>query len=359
MSYTPPPSPPPQERPPLNFEEFLAVAVAFSAMGAILFWGLTRSNHDISDHFPFPSDQNSSNTSQGGADLGTGNAGSNLSPGGEGSMLPLRPTPSPKPEVNPGDNSSTNIPIAVARPAPVTSPVNPSNPNNVDGNASLEVPPPSQLSPDMAVQPVEVPPTQTPIIFADVPPEHWSKPFLDNLSSRGLLTGFPDGTYQPDQPMTRAELAAQISALFDSVQTQSPPIAFTDVSPDYWAYDSIQEAVVMGFLKGYPEQTFKPDQIITRAQAITAIASGLNLSTTQPKSITLTQYSDSTNIPVWATGSVAAATEAGIVVNHPDLAKLNPEQPMTRAEAAAMLHQALVYMGSLDPINSTTIVNGQ
>lgn len=362
MSYTPPPSPPPQERPPLNFEEFLAVVVAFSALGAIFFWGLTRSNNGVFDHSPFPSHQTSSNTDQGGANLGAGEQSSNSSLNGEDSMLPLRPAASPKPGVKPGDSSSKNRPIAIARPAPITPPVNPSNPDNPDnpnGNASIEVPPPSQLSPDMAVQPVEVPLAQTPIVFADVPSDHWSKPFLDNLSSRGLLSGFPDGTYQPDQPMTRAELAAQIAALFDPVQTQSPPITFTDVAPDYWAYDSIQEAVVMGFLKGYPEQTFQPDQNVTRAQAITAIASGLNLSTTQPKAITLTQYNDSTSIPPWATSSVAAATESRIVVNHPDLAQLNPAQPMTRAEAAAMLHQALVYLGSLDPVSSTAIVNGQ
>ncbi len=89
---------------------------------------------------------------------------------------------------------------------------------------------------------------------------------------------------------------------------------------------------------------------------LVALASGLELKPSQNPQQTLKIFKDMDQIPSWAVAGVAAATEAGLVVNYPDQNTLNPNQSATYGEVASMIYQGLVYQGKVKPIASDYII---
>lgn len=190
--------------------------------------------------------------------------------------------------------------------------------------------------------------------FSDVGADYWAQPFIQALAARNIITGFPNGTFRPEQPVQRAEFAAMIQKAFNqkSVRQLTEP-GFTDVPSDYWAAAAIEEAYETGFMGGVPGGAFQPAENITKLQAIIALADGLNLKSDRSfQNVISTSYLDAEAVPAYATGEVAAATQANLVVNYPNVRQLNPQQPLTRAEAAAHLYQALVRLGQVQPLAS-------
>ncbi|MGB3199739.1 MAG: S-layer homology domain-containing protein [Nodosilinea sp.] len=218
------------------------------------------------------------------------------------------------------------------------------------------------LTVPLPVQPVPLPPQQAwpelPIVhgepgFADLNSQHWAWPILADLRQRNLIEGFPDNTFRPAAPITRAEFATQMAQLFDLPLKQpelAEPTIYTDMAPSHWAYRSVQRAVQMGFLSGYPDAAFLPDQPISRLHVIVALANGLTLKSSSSATAILAPYSDRGQVPAWAMPALVAATEAGLVINYPSPHQLAPHRPATRAEVAVMLHRALVYTGTLSDV---------
>ncbi|MCW5313632.1 beta-Ig-H3/fasciclin [Nostoc sp. KVJ3] len=198
-------------------------------------------------------------------------------------------------------------------------------------------------------------PTST-VNLSDVPSDYWAHPFIQALADNSVIAGFPDGSFRPNQAVTRAEFAALIQKAFGSQNRvrQLGAGGFSDVPANYWAASAIQYAYETGFLAGYPGNVFKPNQQIPRVQGIVALASGLGLtaSSSGTSSDLNTYYNDASAIPNYAVAGVTAATQSNIVVNYPDVKQLNPQQPLTRAEAAALLYQALAKQGRVQPIAS-------
>ncbi|MBD2665965.1 S-layer homology domain-containing protein [Richelia sinica] len=182
---------------------------------------------------------------------------------------------------------------------------------------------------------------------------HWSATFVEALVNKGLITGFPDGTFQPATPITRAQYAALIAKTFQLSPSQKLN-QFVDVRPDFWAASAIASAAESGFLTGFPDGTFRPGQNLTKVQALVSMVNGLNLTGGNPN--VLSVYSDRAQIPSYATNIVAVATQKLLVVNYPHLEELEPLREITRAEVAAIIYQALVTMGKVDAIASPYIV---
>ncbi|MDZ7961993.1 MAG: S-layer homology domain-containing protein [Aulosira sp. DedQUE10] len=183
---------------------------------------------------------------------------------------------------------------------------------------------------------------------------HWAEAFIRGLVSMGLTTGFADGSYKPDKPMTRAQYAALVAAAFNPT-AKRPAIDFTDVAKDFWAAKSIEIAASGGFVSGFSDRTFRPDQNVQRLQVIVSLVNGLALATAD--SNTLVSYSDQNAIPEYARKAVATATQQQIVVNYPDPKQLVPVREATRAEVAAMVYQALAAIQRTPAINSPYIVS--
>ncbi len=109
--------------------------------------------------------------------------------------------------------------------------------------------------------------------FSDVNKGDWFDCAISTLYAMGIINGYPDGTYDPNGFITRAEFAA-IAARFDTIGNDFEQ-SFADVY-GHWAEDEIAAAKAHGWLTGYEDGTFKPDQLITRAEAMTIVNRVLN-----------------------------------------------------------------------------------
>lgn len=104
--------------------------------------------------------------------------------------------------------------------------------------------------------------------FYDIEPERWSNRAISTLCKAGILEGYEDGSFKPSQSISRAEFAA-IASRFDNLQSDMSS-KFTDIS-GHWAEEYIISAEKKGWINGYEDNTFKPEQKITRAESMTFI----------------------------------------------------------------------------------------
>ncbi|MBW4615880.1 MAG: S-layer homology domain-containing protein [Desmonostoc vinosum HA7617-LM4] len=344
-----PPDPESSPKTPLGFDEFIAILVAFGAIAAILFWSFSR--RDSSWNFnglisPSPSTQSNQPSSP--AAQARPNSTSNFN------ALPS-PVPTtviePKTTLPPGErvypSSVLPSPNVVATQLPQEQKFISSLGGWKSSITSLALPPVTPAKEKSTIPP--------PIAFNDVPDNFWGRRFINVLSSRGILKGFPDYSFRPNQSVNRAEFAAILEKAF-SPELRQPRITFKDVPTKFWATPAINQAISNKFLKGYPDKTFKPGQKISRVQVLVALTSGLNLKEPSTPAQVLSIYKDAKDIPQYAVGKIAAATTNGLVVNYPDQQALAPNRPASRAEVAAMIHQALVKLGKLEAIPSQNIV---
>ncbi len=108
--------------------------------------------------------------------------------------------------------------------------------------------------------------------FSDLAEKDWFASYVGFMNQQNLLEGYSDGTFRPGKGITRAEYTA---LLFRLTQTESGAIdfelPFSDVSSDHWAKKAIFSAVHSGYINGYPDDTFRPENPITRAEAVTVL----------------------------------------------------------------------------------------
>ncbi len=194
---------------------------------------------------------------------------------------------------------------------------------------------------------------QPPDSFSDIQ-NHWAKPFIQGLLDKELISGFSDGTFKPDDKMTRAQYAALLVKAFNP-SAKRDGINFTDVADDFWAKNVIQQAYRGEFLSGFPDNSFKPNDNVQRAQVIVSLVNGLGLSASDET--VLSTYSDRDAIPDYAKDEVNTATKKEMVVSYPKTEQLNPTKDATRAEVAAMVYQALVDANQVSEVNSDYIVS--
>ncbi|MEO1621315.1 MAG: S-layer homology domain-containing protein [Cyanobacteria bacterium J06632_3] len=175
------------------------------------------------------------------------------------------------------------------------------------------------------------------VLFTDAR-DHWASLCIEGIGSEGLMRGYPDKSFRPNGTMTRAEFAAvMIQAFPDVPRIRSAP-NFVDVSSSFWGKTAIALAYEKGFLSGYPNNTFRPAQPISRAQAMIVIANAQQLAPPANSDAILQQYfNDAQAIPNYAKAMTAAATERGLIVNYPTVSELRPNANITRGEATALL----------------------
>ncbi|OUS77273.1 hypothetical protein B1748_09020 [Paenibacillus sp. MY03] len=171
---------------------------------------------------------------------------------------------------------------------------------------------------------------------------HWAKAAISNLAQLGVIQGYPDQTFRPDQTMTRAEIITMLSRLFDLGSGEELKHPFLDLNPNHWAYDSIAHAYHMGLIQGITKDRFAPEAMITREQYAVVLMRALKLETvTTPLS-----FLDTTEISGWALEALRSLVHLGIMEGYPD-GKFLPQQAMTRAEAVVVL-AGLLEAGRLD-----------
>lgn len=193
------------------------------------------------------------------------------------------------------------------------------------------------------VDPAALPSHQLKANFPDTQ-GHWAEAEIDALSNQGIISGYyEDGTFRPDAPVTRAEFAAMVTKAFGDRAAVRDPQDFPDTQW-HWASAAIRTAYALGFISGYPEGDFRPEGNITRAEAVVALSSGLQL--TGDTSLN-GLYADATQLCgdgapyYWACSQISAATSNGIRIQGPNPDQFRPAQQASRADIAVFIYQAL------------------
>ncbi len=101
--------------------------------------------------------------------------------------------------------------------------------------------------------------------FTDVPQEHWAALSISAVSEEGYMMGYPDGSFSPNSLISREELAATLVRAFP-LTVEGEEVHFSDVASERWSFEAIQTLVSNGIVSGYPDGTFQPTQPVTRAE---------------------------------------------------------------------------------------------
>ena len=145
--------------------------------------------------------------------------------------------------------------------------------------------------------------------YSDVAPTAWYNTAVSTLSSMGIITGYPDGTFRPNAAITRAEFAA-IAARFDN-DGDKTAAKFSDIAT-HWAKDEISIAYNNGWITGYPDGTFGPQRDITRAETMTLVNRVLNRQPETENDLlpNMVTWTDNANPNAWYYLAVQEATNS-------------------------------------------------
>jgi S-layer homology domain len=209
----------------------------------------------------------------------------------------------------------------------------------------------STLKPDSAI----VKTTQTQIAQANLNDYagNWAEPFIKVLIDKNIIVGYPDGTFKPDQPVTRAEFAALLNKAFELPAIRES-LAFRDIPANYWAAAVIDKAYRSGFLAGYPNQTFAPDRNIIRIESLVSLVNGSKLQPDGSPDRVNELFADAAQVPSYGRNALLAATQkcVSVSVSYPVNKNYDPNRIATRADVAASIHQVLVAAGRLPALAS-------
>ena len=178
--------------------------------------------------------------------------------------------------------------------------------------------------------------------FPDVPKNHWAAAQIDILSDQGVIVGYPDGTFKPDDNVTRAEFATMaILALGQEHTKVAQPVNFLDITSEYWAYNAIQRALYFDLISDVGNSVFRPEDNVSRAEATTVAVNALattEISPAKALEVLSRKYSDVATLPKDFLIPAGKSEILNMIVVAPGTSALEPTRPATRAEVAAILY---------------------
>ncbi|USG65421.1 S-layer homology domain-containing protein [Brevibacillus ruminantium] len=166
--------------------------------------------------------------------------------------------------------------------------------------------------------------------FTDIT-NHPAKKEIAYMADKGYVKGLTETTFGPEVSLTRAQYVTLLSRVFNWELPATPKLNFKDKVPDY-AQGAVQVAISKGLVKGYPDNTFRPDQPVTRAEAAVILDRVMNKKATTNKAI-----SDKKTWPTWASQSITNVVGLGLM--DPVNSKFEPNKPTTRAVSVVSLYR--------------------
>ncbi len=170
--------------------------------------------------------------------------------------------------------------------------------------------------------------TQT---FSDVPRAFWARPYIDTLLGAGVINGLPNGSFEPNAPVTRADFVKML-VLSLGLAPGSGVTGFHDVPANAWFAPYVSAAIKAGIVEGLTPTSFGPSAVVSREQMATFLARALHL----PSSTAPVHFTDAKEIAPWALRAIGAAMAAGYLSGFPNGTFL-PGASTTRAQAAKVL----------------------
>lgn len=183
-----------------------------------------------------------------------------------------------------------------------------------------------------------------PLEFSDVA-NHWAKDAVNDMGSRLVIEGTGNGQFTPDQAITRAEFAAIVVRGL-GLELDQAATSFSDVKPTDWYNSAINTAFAYQLINGFEDGMFRPDDHITREQAMLIIAKAMKITALNAKLSNqsaegfLTPYTDAGKASDWALSAINDCLQTGVIMGRSSNV-LAPKDDMTRAEVAAIVKRLL------------------
>lgn len=171
---------------------------------------------------------------------------------------------------------------------------------------------------------------------------HWAGQKIKQGVDKGWINGYPDGSFQPDRYISRAEMASlfQRAVGFSDHVDVTQQAHFADVATDAWYSGAISAATAAGILKGYEDGSMRPNQPVSRQEAAVMM---VRMAQLEANETAAAKFSDS--MPAWSKGQIGASAAAGWIEGYPD-GSFRPDHLLTRAEAVVMLGRFIQAMSS-------------
>ena len=183
-------------------------------------------------------------------------------------------------------------------------------------------------------------------VFPDIPDGFWASCDINKLAENNVVVGYPDRTFKPNIPVSRAEFATMAVKGLNLENYSAAQTHFKDVPKNHWANRAINASVAEGLMTGYPNNTFKPNNPVSRAEALTILSKGVQCDIDNCKAQEiLSQYSDGGMVPSWAAIPVAKSLNAGALADMPNPSQIRPNSDASRAELASMLENVRIAGG--------------
>ena len=350
MTNSPNPTPNPYRRRRLSaFDELIVIVVALTGIGIVFFWGIGQKYRQLN------------------LEGGISNLSGNNKVGLLGSGKPIKTIASvakrdrhnPQPVTTiPSPTPTTIVKTVEGRQSywwyvDIFSPT----PTTIFKTVEVPAEPPKTTVPaPVAVAPVVLPtvvPPAEPVAktpeFTDVPKQFWGETYITELQKRGILDDFGSGKFDPSKPITRGEYAKMLDRAFADRPATTTTANFKDIPSDYPRKKAIDKSVQLGFMTGYSPTKFSPNQKIPRFQLQISLAKGMKLNPPASTDKVLSKFTDAKEMPKYAREKMAAAVNAGLTIKDRTKNLLKPVKTATRADAAALIYQALVKKGKIQP----------
>ena len=178
-------------------------------------------------------------------------------------------------------------------------------------------------------------------IFTDVPSDFWAANSISTVTKANLMKGYSDGTFRPNQPMTREEVAALFNNITDDGTAAFLSSKFKDITSDRWSALAIESVARKNIISGYGDETYKPEKYMSR-QEFAVVADNylhyLGYTTEDPTALDNIAYGDQKFVAPWAQDAVRELASLGFTLYKPGTL-FNPEKYITRAEAAEIAYR--------------------
>lgn len=186
-------------------------------------------------------------------------------------------------------------------------------------------------------------------VFNDLENYPWARVAIEDLSSKDIIKGMGNSRFAPEGPLTRAQFATMMVLALGEKPQSVARVSFSDVKSTDWYYSYVAKAAEIGIIKGYPDGTFRPNQVLSRQEmlTITVQAMGVKLDSENVAEELLAPFASEGRISDWARGYVAYAEHLGIL-EHGHMVKetdsglsFDAQRPTARAEAAVTVYLML------------------
>ena len=190
--------------------------------------------------------------------------------------------------------------------------------------------------------------------FTDVPPQFWAYNSITKMTKEGFMSGYKNGTFKPNDPLSREEAASLFSKMIGEPPSIMLSSSFTDITSDRWSSLAIESVARANIISGYGDKTYRPEQYMSRQEFAVVADKYLHYQgyrTEDPTALDNIHFSDQKFIAPWAQSSVRELALFGFI-NYSTTGLFNPEKYVTRSEAAEITYRML-YSKAAETLQAT------